>query len=91
MADLTEQMQLPGHIISEVLNGLLKQNFYDYINNYRIEEFKKLAELPENASETNLNIAFSAGFNSKTTFNTAFKKFTSQTPTQFRNKLNNKD
>ena len=87
LADMTEHLHLPGHIISEVLNGLLKQNFYDYINNYRVEEFKRISQLSENAQETNLNLAYSAGFNSKTTFNTAFKKFTSQTPTQFRTGL----
>lgn len=84
LADFTEKLHLSGHIISEVLNGLLKQNFYDYLNNYRIEEFKRLSGMSENFSETNLNIAFEAGFNSKTTFNTAFKKFTKQTPSEFR-------
>ena len=84
MADFTEKLHLPGHIISEVLNGLMKQNFYDYINNYRIEEFKKLSKQPDNNRVTNLNLAFEAGFNSKTTFNTSFKKFTGQTPTEFR-------
>ncbi len=88
LGDLTERMHLPGHIISEVLNGLLKQNFYDYINNYRIEEFKLLASKHENGKETNLNLAFDSGFNSKTTFNTSFKKFTGQTPSQFRSSIN---
>ena len=88
LGDLTERMHLPGHIISEVLNGLLKQNFYDYINNYRIEEFKKLVSLPQNSKYTNLALAFESGFNSKTTFNTAFKKFTGKTPSQFRAGLN---
>ena len=80
-------MHLPGYIISEVLNGLLKQNFFDYINNYRIEEFKRLASMPENSKETNLSLAFVSGFNSKTAFNTAFKKFTGHTPSQFRSGL----
>ena len=84
LADLTEKLNLPGYVISEVLNGLLKQNFYDYINNYRIEEFKRLAHLPEHSNETNLGLAFISGFSSKTTFNTAFKKFTRQTPSEFR-------
>ena len=87
LAEMTEKLHLPGHIISEVLNGLLNQNFYDYINNYRIEEFKKLAYLKTNTNETNLNLAFKSGFNSKTTFNTAFKKFTKQTPSKFRSEI----
>lgn len=88
LGDFTEEMHLPGHIISEVLNGLLKQNFYDYINNYRIEEFKRLVVLQANINETNLNLAFDAGFNSRTTFNTSFKKFTNQTPSEFRKLIN---
>jgi len=87
LGDMIEKLHIPGHIISEVLNGLLNQNFYDYINNYRIEEFKKLANLKTNTNETNLNLAFKSGFNSKTTFNTAFKKFTKQTPSQFRSEI----
>ena len=67
LADMTEKLHLPGHIISEVLNGLLNQNFYDYINNYRIEEFKRLSNLKTKANEKNLNLAFESGFNSKTT------------------------
>lgn len=89
LADFTEKLHLPGHIISEVLNGLLKQNFYDYVNNYRIEEFKKLASEKSKHKETNLSLAFESGFNSKTTFNTAFKKFTNQTPTEFRSEIKN--
>lgn len=87
LGDMTEKLHLPGHIISEVLNGLLNQNFYDYINNYRIEEFKRLASMKINSKETNINLAFDSGFCSKTTFNTAFKKLTNQTPSQFRSGL----
>lgn len=90
LGDLAEKMELPGHIVSEVLNGLLKQNFYDYINNYRIEEFKSEAQLEKNARETNLNLAFQCGFNSKTTFNNSFKKFTGQTPSEFRQSIKSK-
>lgn len=84
LGDFTEKLHLPGYIVSEVMNGLMKQNFYDYINNYRVEEFKRISQNPENLNETNLNLAFDAGFNSKTTFNTAFKKFTNKTPSEFR-------
>ena len=84
MADFSEGIGLSGHLISEVTNGLMKQNFFDYVNNYRIEEFKKLLEDPEKKTDKIMFLAYDAGFNSKTTFNTAFKKFTGQTPSEYR-------
>ena len=87
LGELAEQHNLPIHIVSEVLNGLFKQNFYEYVNNFRIEEFKRLAKSDVHKKETNLNLAFSCGFNSKTTFNTSFKKFTGQTPSEFRKSI----
>ncbi len=84
MADFSESIGISGHLISEVTNGLMKQNFFDYVNNYRIEEFKKLLTDPEKKNDKIMFLAYDAGFNSKTTFNTAFKKFTGQTPSEYR-------
>ena len=84
MADFSESMGISGHLISEVTNGLMKQNFFDYVNNYRVEEFKTLISDPEKENEKIMFLAFDAGFNSKTTFNTTFKKFTGQTPSEYR-------
>ncbi|MFA8436978.1 MAG: helix-turn-helix domain-containing protein, partial [Marinifilaceae bacterium] len=63
-------------------------NFNDYINQFRVEEFKRLLQDPQFSKETLLAVAFEAGFNSKTTFNTAFKKFTGMTPSEYRRSLN---
>ncbi len=63
---------------------LLKQNFYEYVNNYRIEEFKRLLLEPKYENIKFLNIAFDVGFNSKSTFNTSFKKFTGKTPSEYK-------
>lgn len=71
---------LPSHIISETLNGLIGQTFHDYVNNYRVEEFKKLIFEDHCKHFTILAIAFEAGFKSKATFNTAFKKIVKVTP-----------
>nr|WP_315219771.1 helix-turn-helix domain-containing protein [uncultured Flavobacterium sp.] len=74
---------------SFVINELYHDNFYNFINRYRIEEAKKLL-LSEAYSQLNiLGIAYEAGFNSKTTFNTTFKKHTGLSPTEFvkRNKI----
>lgn len=85
--DLSDDMGIPVHTISEVTNGLMGQNFFDYINNYRIEEFKVLANDPSNKSVKILYLAFEAGFSSKTSFNFAFKKFTKETPSQFMKRI----
>jgi len=87
LADLAEKLEIPAYILSEVLNGLFKQNFYDYVNNYRIEEFKNLLKDPKYKNIKLLNIAFDVGFNSKSTFNTSFKKFTGQTPSEYKKSL----
>ncbi len=59
------------------------KNFSDFVNNYRIEEFKSKIQDPGNKKYTILSIAMDCGFNSKSSFNTVFKKLTGQTPTQY--------
>lgn len=81
--DLSESVAIPVHTISEITNGLMGQNFFDYVNNYRVEEFKRLAKESKEEEVKILHLAFDAGFSSKTSFNTAFKKFTGNTPSQY--------
>ncbi len=83
LAEFSKLSNIPIHTLSEALNGLIGQSFNDYINNYRVEEFKKLALNDEFKKYTILALAFEAGFKSKATFNAAFKKFTGKTPSQF--------
>lgn len=83
MAGLSKLSKISTHSISETLNGLIGQSFNDYVNNYRVEEFKKLACKSEFKHFTILALAFEAGFKSKATFNAAFKKFTGETPSQY--------
>jgi len=80
---LSELSSCNPHKISEVLNGLIGQSFNDYINNYRIEEFKQIILLPEYKNYSILALAYEVGFNSKATFNPAFKKFTGTTPSAY--------
>lgn len=79
----SKDCQIPPHEISETLNGLMNQSFNDYINNYRVEEFKRISLLNKYKNYTILALAFEAGFKSKATFNASFKKFTNQTPSEF--------
>lgn len=82
--ELAEQVKIPSRIISEVVNNFIGQNFNDYVNNYRVEEYKKLAADISKNHYTVLALGYEAGFKSKTTFNTAFKKFTGKTPSEYR-------
>ena len=80
--DLSEQLTLPSHQLSQVLNQHFGKSFFDYVNSYRVEEAKRLIAVhPE---YTLLHLAFEAGFNNKTSFVNAFKKFEGKTPSAFR-------
>jgi len=83
---LSDKLGIPSYQVSQAINDGLKKNFYDLINGYRVEEAKRLLVDPKNQNFTILSVGFEAGFNSKTTFNTVFKKFTGITPTEFRMK-----
>ena len=61
----------------------LKMNFNEFINQYRVEAFKKISKDPSKAHITLIGLAFECGFNSKTVFNTYFKKETGMTPKEF--------
>lgn len=74
----------PPHKVSEVLSKYLNTSFYDLINKHRVEGIKKAIPDPANAHLTILAIAYEFGYNSKSTFNTAFRKFTGTTPSAFR-------
>jgi AraC-like DNA-binding protein len=81
---LSEMMSIPQRHLSHVLNESLKQNFFDFINRYRVDEVKKLLKEPKYQHYTVLAVAFEAGFSSKSSFNLVFKKYTKMTPSQYR-------
>jgi AraC-like DNA-binding protein len=86
LADLADSLAITPHNLSEILNTQLQQNFYDFINQYRIEKVKRdLADTRKSHLKI-LSIAFDAGFNSKTAFNTIFKQNTHLTPSDYRQK-----
>jgi AraC-like DNA-binding protein len=83
---LSEQVGIPSYRLSQVMNTYLHQNFFDIINRHRVEEWKQQISVAS-PSKTIQEVAFQAGFNSKSSFNTAFKKHTGQTPSEYRAKL----
>jgi len=83
LQQLSEQLNIPHTVLSEIMNNIVNQNFYDYVNNFRVEEFKRLIGDKNNRHLKILSLAYDSGFQSKTTFNTAFKKFTGQTPSEY--------
>ncbi len=85
LQQLAAKLEVPTYQVSLTLNEGMKKNFYDLVNGYRVEEAKRLLTDEKNKNYTILSVGFEAGFNSKTTFNTVFKKFTQLTPTEFRN------
>jgi AraC-like DNA-binding protein len=86
LQQLAAKLDIPAYQVSVVLNEGMKKNFYDVINGYRVQEAKRLLLDSKNKNFTILSVGFEAGFNSKTTFNTVFKKFTGLTPTEYREK-----
>jgi len=84
LQDLSAKLNIPKHQITQLLNNYLNKNFFEYINEFRIEETKKRMLDSNYEHLTLVAIAYECGFNSKSTFNTFFKNATSLTPTEWR-------
>ncbi|MCP5053959.1 MAG: helix-turn-helix domain-containing protein [bacterium] len=87
LKNLSQRLHVHYNHLSRIINENMGKSFNDYINGYRIEEAKKRLTDPASAQKTVLEIAYDTGFYSKSVFNTAFKKFTGMTPSQFRKKF----
>lgn len=84
VAKLAQRLGLSKEHISQIVNQQFYMNFNQFLNKYRIEEAKKKLRDPGERDFVVLKIAHDVGFNSKSTFNTAFKKFTGISPSQYR-------
>ncbi|MBN1534508.1 MAG: AraC family transcriptional regulator [Spirochaetes bacterium] len=83
---LAEKLSLPVHHLSQIINQAYNKSFYEFISLYRIEQAKELILSSKDEDIRIMNICFQVGFNTISSFNKSFKKFTGLTPTQFRNK-----
>ncbi|NJK95779.1 MAG: AraC family transcriptional regulator [Bacteroidales bacterium] len=80
---LAAELNISVNYLSQLINQYQGKNFYDFVNGFRIEEFKSRVLSPKNQHLTILALAFDSGFNSKSSFNLAFKKHTGLTPSEF--------
>jgi len=79
--DLANDLKIHPHHLSQVLNDQFDLSFFDFVNQYRIEEAKM--RFKQKNGEAILQIAYEVGFNNKASFNNYFKKITSKTPSKF--------
>jgi AraC-like DNA-binding protein len=84
---LAERLSIPAPHLSQTINERLQQNFFDFVNTYRVEEAKRRLLDPAKQHYSVLAIAEEVGFNSKSSFNAVFKKHVQMTPSEFRKKM----
>ncbi|WP_039912368.1 helix-turn-helix domain-containing protein [Cellvibrio mixtus] len=81
---LAETLGIAAKDLSMIINRHFNLNFYEFVNGYRIEEAKKCLADPANKEKTITDIYLEVGFNSKSVFNTFFKKLVGKTPSEYR-------
>jgi AraC-like DNA-binding protein len=84
LAELSKKINIQPYQLSELISRVYGESFFDFINRNRIKEIKSRLDDPASDSYSLLGIAMDCGFNSKSSFNTAFKKFTGITPSEYR-------
>jgi AraC-like DNA-binding protein len=87
LSTLAKAMGINRNQLSQLINAGIGENFYDFINKYRVEEVKRLMVDPQKQNYNLLGMALEAGFKSKSTFNLIFKRFTGLTPTEYRKNI----
>jgi AraC-like DNA-binding protein len=83
--ELANQINMPVRDLSILINHHMNQHFFDFVNEYRIQKAMNILKDPSKNQFTVLEILYEVGFNSKSSFNTSFKKYTNLTPTAYRN------
>jgi AraC-like DNA-binding protein len=87
LSSLSKQIGLTRNQLSQLINTSFGENFYDFVNKYRVEEVKRLMADPQKQNYNLLGMALEAGFKSKSTFNLIFKRFTGLTPTEYKKNI----
>lgn len=84
LESLAEQLQISSGYLSQIINEKEEKNFFEFVNRYRIESVKERLADPDFENYTIMGIALECGFQSKSTFNATFKKYTGSTPSAYR-------
>lgn len=84
---MAKMLHIPAHHLSRVINDKRGMSFFDFINQYRVEEVKARMTNHEYDNLSLLGIAFDSGFNTKSAFNRVFKKMTGKTPSEFKKEV----
>lgn len=87
LKSLSETLKVSTQVLSMVINQKSQKNFNAFVNHHRVEEAIRLLQDPDNQNHTIAAIAYEAGFNSLSSFNSAFKKQTGKTPKTYRQLL----
>jgi len=86
LEELSQRLSVQSWDLSRVINDRFHQNFFNFVNGFRIEEAQRLLSDRSNGRRTVLQVVYEVGFNSKSAFNAAFKKHTGMTPSEFKGK-----
>ncbi len=86
---LANKLRVHSHLLSKLINTNMQQNFFEFVNHYRIEEFKRQIQDARNKNYSIIAVALDSGFNSKPTFNRIFKNAIGITPSQYKESLQN--
>nr|WP_271711528.1 helix-turn-helix domain-containing protein [Marinigracilibium pacificum] len=84
LSKLAHQFNTTEKDLSILINHQIGKHFFDFINDYRVKEAKSILEDSQKKKVTILEIVYESGFNSKSSFYSAFKKVTGKTPTEYR-------
>lgn len=90
LTELADRIGTTPQLLSQYLNHVLGMSFFDYVNGLRIAAVQDMMRDPAHAGSTLLQLAHAAGFNSKSTFNTAFKEITGLAPSHWRARLDDR-
>ena len=81
--DIATRLDISIHKVSQIINSKSNKSFFDFVNRYRVEYFKKLLSNPDKRKFTILALGIESGFNSKASMNRVFKNFVGQSPKEF--------
>ncbi len=90
VSSVAARIKVPRHVLTEVLNACIGKNFYQFVNEYRVEAVKKMLANLKYRHMSIEALGFECGFNSKSTFFSVFKSMTGQTPAQYQQGLAHK-